>query len=254
MQMKIVNADLASSITEQGMLKDPNAFGYIAITAEVELPRILSFNSPKKKALLSELKLLCRALHESSVTVNRADVFDAFIIPPGTKAGRKLIEEKGYDVHVAKFDIVILVECASVEDALFASKTQEIEAILELIRLKSSYMEIMVYRNPKRIDEVSKDSAGVFLFNFFYSEESHTLLDVWEYTAGWWTKNANLTNSTPLQPIVDGSSYSLINHCRWDKLIDILPSLIFKPSMKNFVLKNFTENNIVAMPILYKLV
>ena len=64
---------------------------------------------------------------------------------------------------------------------------------------------------------------------------------------------ANLTNSTPIQPVEDGSQYNLINHCRWDKLIDVLPSLIFKPSLNNFVLKNFTVNNIVAMPILYKL-
>jgi hypothetical protein len=114
-------------------------------------------------------------------------------------------------------------------------------------------LDIMVYKNPKRINEVSKDTDGIFLFNYFYSEDTKTLLDVWEYTAGWWTKNANLTNSTPLQPVLAGSSYNLINHCRWDNLIDVLPSLIFKPNMKRFVLKNFTDNNIVAMPILYRL-
>jgi len=251
--MKIVNAHLANSITEQGMLKEPNGLGYIAITAEVELPNIFSSNSIKKKELLADLKLLCRKLRESTEAIHRADIFDAFIIPPGSAAGKRLIKGKSYNVHVAKFDIVILIECGSVEDALVIRGTQELETIASLIRLGATYMNVVVYKNPKRIDDVDKDSDGVFLFNYFYSEDTQTLLDVWEYTAGWWTKNANLTNSTPLQPVGAGSSYNLINHCRWDRLIDVLPSLIFKPSMKRFVLKNFTENNIVAMPVLYRL-
>lgn len=251
--MKIVNAHLSNSITEQGMLREPNALGYIAITAEVELPNILSSNSPKKLQLLAELKIRCRELKNSSAIIYRADIFDALIIPPGTATGKKLIKEKFYDVHVAKFDIVILIECASVEDALTIRETRALETIVKLTRLRSTYLDIMVYKNPKRINEVSKDTDGIFLFNYFYSEDTKTLLDVWEYTAGWWTKNANLTNSTPLQPVLAGSSYNLINHCRWDNLIDVLPSLIFKPNMKRFVLKNFTDNNIVAMPILYRL-
>jgi len=251
--MKIVNAHLAHSIKEQGMLKEPNSFGYIVIAAEVERPSLLSSNSTEKKALLSELKLYCSELDLSFDSINRADVFDAFIIPPGTKEGRDLIKEKNYDVHIAAFDIVILVECKSVEDALLVRKSQELEKILGLIKPKATYMDVMIHKNAKRIDEVSKDSDGIFLFNFFYSEDTQTLLDVWEYTAGWWTEKANLTNSTPLQPVEANSQYNLVNHCRWDNLIDVLPSLIFKPSMKNFVLKNFTENSIVAMPILYKL-
>lgn len=251
--MKIVNAHLAHSIKEQGMLKDPNSFGYITIAAEVERPSLFSSNSSTKQVLLSDLKSLCEELNLSSSLINRADVFDAFIIPPGTKEGRNLIKEKNYDVHIAAFDIVILIECKSVKEALVVRKSQEIEKVLNLVKSKSTYMDVMTYKNAKRIDEVSKESNGIFLFNFFYSEDTQTLLDVWEYTAGWWTEKANLTNSTPLQPIEAGSQYNLINHCRWDRLIDVLPSLIFKPSMKNFVLKNFTENNIVAMPILYKL-
>lgn len=251
--MKIVNAHLAHSIKEQGMLKPPNAFGYIAIAAEVERPGLFSSNSSSKKALLSKLKSLCKEFNSSSARINRADVFDAFIIPPGTKEGRNLIKEKNYNVHLAAFDIVILFECKSIEDALVVKKSQEIKTILDLIKTKSTHTHFMTYKNAKRIDEVSKESDGVFLFNFFYSEDTQTLLDVWEYTAGWWTEKANLTNSIPLQPVEADAQYNLINHCRWDRLSDVLPSLLFKPSMQNFVLKNFTENSIVAMPILYRL-
>ena len=251
--MKIVNAHLGSSIAKQGMLKKPNALGYIVITAEVELPSMFLPNSSNKQQLLAELKMLCRKLRGSSEAIYRADIFDAFIIPPGTAAGKKLIKEKSYNVHEAKFDTVILIECASAKEALVVRRTAALEAIVNLARLRSTFMEVAVYKNPKRIDEVSKDTDGIFLFNYFYSEDTQTLLDVWEYTAGWWTKNANLTNSTLLQPVLAGSSYNLVNHCRWDRLMDVLPSLIFKPDLKRFVLRNFTENNVVAMPILYRL-
>lgn len=251
--MKIVNRHLAHSIKEQGMLKPPNSFGYIAIATEIERTSPFVSNSPEKKKLLTELKSLCKELKQSSTSISRADVFDAFIIPPGTKEGRRLIQEKNYDIHIATFDVVILIECTSVEDALLLRESENLNNILNLVKIQSTHTNTMTYKNVKRIDEVSKDSDGIFLFNFFYSEDTKTLLDVWEYTAGWWTQKANLTNSTPLQPVSVGSQYNLVNHCRWDKLLDVLPSLIFKPSMKNFVLKNFEANNIVAMPILYKL-
>jgi len=203
--------------------------------------------------LLSELKTLCNELKSIFPAVQRADLFDAFIIPPGTNPGMELIERKGYDVHIAKFDIAILVECTSVEDALAVRNSSELKKIQQLLEEKSKYTHLMVAKNPNRIDEVSKETNGIFLFNYFYAEDTSTLLDVWEYTAGWWTAKANLTNSTPIQPVEDGSQYNLINHCRWDKLTDVLPSLVLKPSLKSFVLKNFTVNNIVAMPVLYNL-
>ena len=252
--MEIVNSHLAHSIKEQGMIKPPNSYGYIQLAAEVELPRPFLSKSASKKALLSELKVLCTELKSSSPPIQRADLFDAFIIPPGSNPGLELIKKNGYEVHIAKFDIVILIECTSVDDALRVRDSSEFKKIEQVLNDKASYTHSMIAKNANRIDEVSKDSNGIFLFNYFYAEETQTLLDVWEYTAGWWTAKANLTNSTPIQPVEAGSQYNLINHCRWDKLIDVLPSLIFKPSLNNFVLKNFTVNNIVAMPILYKLV
>ena len=73
--MKIVNAHLGNSIAEQGMLKEPNALGYIAITAEVELPCMLSSNSFKKQKLLAELKKLCQELRGSSAAIYRAEQY-----------------------------------------------------------------------------------------------------------------------------------------------------------------------------------
>ena len=142
--MKIVNANLAQSIKEQGMLKKPNSYGYICIAAEVERPSLFSSNSSEKKTLLLELKSLSKELNLSTSSINRADEFDAFIIPPGSKEGSALIKEKNYDVHIAAFDIVILIECESVSDALTVKKSQEVKKLINIITIKSTHMDVMV--------------------------------------------------------------------------------------------------------------
>ncbi|WP_439490621.1 hypothetical protein [Algoriphagus sp.] len=53
---------------------------------------------------------------------------------------------------------------------------------------------------------------------------------------------------------MEKTEYSIINHCRWDNYLDILPSLLFKKTFKKYVLDNFYVNNVGAQPILYKLV
>ena len=108
--------------------------------------------------------------------------------------------------------------------------------------------------NVRRIGPVDHSKKGVFLFNYFYADQVNQNLQVWEYTAGWFQDQTGLDNSTVILPdLVKESSYKIINHCRWDHLIDILPSLIFKRSFRKFVLKNFEANNVATMPILYRL-
>lgn len=260
--MKIVNAHLAHSIREQGMIQEPNSYGYIHLAGEYERPSLLKRSSAEKRKLLHELKTAAARLQLGEHDVNRADVFDAFIIPPGSKEGRKVLSKDNYKVHVAEFDIVILVECTCAEAAKQVRDSKLFLQLKGILDRAAKFVHCITAKNAKRIAEVDHDRNGVFLFNYFFaadikskeSEGIEILLGVWDYTAGWWTAKANLTNSTPIQPL-DGeqSFYSLINHCRWDRLIDVLPSLLFKPSLKQFVLKNFTANDIVAMPVLYRL-
>jgi hypothetical protein len=47
--------------------------------------------------------------------------------------------------------------------------------------------------------------------------------------------------------------YSIINHCRRDRMRHMLPSLMFKKTFHSYVLDNFAANNVAAMPILYRL-
>jgi hypothetical protein len=260
--MKLVNDRQACSIRAQGLIQPPNHYGYIHLAGEVERPHLLRRKGTPRAALLAALKTAAAALCEEDKDVRRADVFSAFVIPPGSREGRRVLEAGGYDVHVAKFDVVVLVECTGVEAAVRVRASPSFAALEAILDGAARFVHCITARNAKRIAEVDKSRDGIFLFNYFFAADLEAkgaagvdiLLGVWEYTAGWWTAKANLTNSTLLQPLAgEPSQYSLINHCRWDRALDVLPHLIFRPSLESFVLKNFTANDIMAMPILYHL-
>jgi hypothetical protein len=108
--------------------------------------------------------------------------------------------------------------------------------------------------NVKRIGAVNHDAQVVFLFNYFFADDTARNLAVWKYTAGWFQKETGLDNSTVLLPREgERCDYNIINHCRWDRLRDVLPSLLFKRSFRSYVLANFETNRVAAMPILYRM-
>lgn len=89
---------------------------------------------------------------------------------------------------------------------------------------------------------------------YFVASERGQNLAVWNHTAGWFESETGLDNSAVLVPVSgDSSPYSIINHCRWDRLADILPSLLLKRSFRQFVLKSFDLNDVAAVPVLYRL-
>ncbi|MGK8503604.1 hypothetical protein [Nocardia asiatica] len=102
-------------------------------------------------------------------------------------------------------------------------------------------------------DDVDATRQGVFLFNFLYGQEEKELVPVWEYTAGWWAINRGLDNSRVMQPLPgEPRDCGIINHCRWDRLRDVAPKMIFRPSFRRFVLADFAANDISAHPALYR--
>ncbi|MEH6705285.1 MAG: hypothetical protein V7691_10850 [Galbibacter orientalis] len=124
--------------------------------------------------------------------------------------------------------------------------------MLNTIERKASYTNIMFAANVRKINDVDHKKKGVFLFNYFSAKNTEQNLKVWEYTAGWFQKETGLNNSTLLLPVGERNfQYSIINHCRWDSYIHILPALIFKKTFKKYVLDNFYINNVGAQPILY---
>ena len=106
--------------------------------------------------------------------------------------------------------------------------------------------------NVRSMGEVDHERDGVFLFNYFYSDRLDRNLAVFNYTAGWFQDQTGLNNSTVILPR-EKTDYTMINHARWNRLLDILPALLFKASFREFVLRYFEANQTAAMPILYRL-
>jgi hypothetical protein len=179
-----------------------------------------------------------------------ATVFKAILVPPGRGAYLR----QRPDIHIARFDVVVLIETATGEDAERIRADAVWKKMEAAARGNARYVTVFSAGNIRRIGEVDHDRDGVFLFNFFAADNRDQNLAVWEYTAGWFQDQTGLDNSTVLLPAAgEASDYTIINHCRWDALRDIVPSLIFKPSFRRYVLANFEANRTAAIPILYRL-
>ena len=187
---------------------------------------------------------------EKNSKVIDATVFKAMIIPPGRGAFLK----NRPSVEIAKFDVVILIEFDTHESTEKFQRSLQWQDIEEFFKAESKKSLTITGVNIRRIGHVDHSKKGVFLFNYFYEDQVNQNIQVWEHTAGWFQEQTGLDNSTVILPdVVKENSYKIINHCRWDRLIDIMPSLIFKRSFRKFVLNNFEANNVAAMPILYRL-
>lgn len=222
-------------------LIDTDNRGYVWIGAEVDrrLPFLYGWMSRRKRAVLDILK---------SVKVEGAEiaVFRAWLIPPGK--GRYLKQRP--EVHVARYDAVMLLALPSMQEA--RDWLMGAEALLSKLRTLAHRVDAHVLENARRIGLVDHGQDGIFLFNYFVAEDRAVNLAVWEHTAGWFQHATGLDNATLLRP--EGpSGYTVINHCRWDAASAILPALIFRRDFRSFVLRSFAMNRTAAIPVLYKL-
>lgn len=252
----MVNAAQLQRVGPQGRfpkvtLKTQSPGGYVLLACEVDYrPEFGYFiESGKKTRLIADLKQIAAALR-ALPGVGDVVVFKALIAPPGR--GAYLAARP--NVHRARFDVTMLVQTDSPEAARAVRAGSEFGRAEALARQASHYVEVITASNVRRIDSVDHSRQGVFLFNYFYADDLDQNLAVWEYTAGWFQDQTALDNSTVLLPQEpEATDFTIINHCRWDKLTDIVPSLVFKKSFKDYVLANFEANRTAAMPILYKI-
>ena len=248
-QLKIVNPQMNF---QKVLLVKPTNHYYLHIAAEIDhspLP-FFYFTSKKKKLLIDLAKSWCAQLQKEAGVIS-AIVFRALLIPPGKG---KLLKEQPGKVQVANYDFAILIETDTADQIEILKQTSGYENIISRINRIAKKSAIVTATNVRRIGPVDHDRKGVFLFNYFFADELERNLNVWEYTAGWFQQETGLDNSTVLQPVGDTQSkYTIINHCRWDSLGDILPSLLFKRSFHSYVLDNFYANNVAAMPVLFKM-
>ncbi|REH45861.1 hypothetical protein C7448_109114 [Tenacibaculum gallaicum] len=248
--LKIVNKQL--NYDKVSLIKPTNS-NYIHIASEIDKKNTPFFivTSSKKKKLIKQCKNWCKELNQVNGVIE-ISLFKATIIPPGMG---EYVKENLNKIHLAKFDFVILIEVSSEKICSEIKNHSIYKIMLSEIEKVSSYSQVMTASNIKRIGNVNHKKQGVFLFNYFSAESTEQNLKVWEYTAGWFEKETDLDNSTLLFPLNESkTTYSIVNHCRWDKYIDILPDLIFKKTFKKYVLDNFYANNVGAQPILYKVI
>ncbi|AEQ51982.1 hypothetical protein [Pelagibacterium halotolerans] len=232
-------------------LIEPNGHGYIVFALEVDhspFPFYLT-NSAGKRRLLADLKALAAEIGVLE-GVREAVVFKALVVPPGEGRYKK----SRPDVAQARFDVVVLIETDTPERARGLLSSSAFGALEACGRAGAKRAELIVGHNVRRIGPVDHRRDGVFLFNYFLAESPERNLAVWEYTAGWFADQTGLDNSTVILPDAGHSGgLTLINHCRWDRLGDVLPSLLFKRSFRDYVLANFDANRTAPMPVLYRL-
>jgi hypothetical protein len=249
--LRIVNAELRFPRVD---LIEPSASRFIHVAAEIESRPPFLPDSGAKKQLLAKAKDACSRLAREP-GVRDAVVFTATVIPPGLgEYAKQRSAQRADRLHIARFDLAVLIECDNGETVQRIQRHPADEAMQRAIAQAASYVHAITATNPRRIGPVDHTRPGVFLFNHFAADSLTQNLAVWDYTAGWFEVETDLHNSTVLLPDdADKSQYSIINHCRWDRMRDVLPSLLFKKTFHSYVLDNFAANNVAAMPILYRL-
>lgn len=233
-------------------LKEPLESGFILISAEVDKKTSTWGESKSKKTLIKKIKNLLPVLREQE-SIIEVTLFKAALFPPGRNGGYLSKLNNKAKIH-DKYDVALLIELKSLAEIEKLQSNSTYNSIVDVFFDLSTYHFIYKAENIRRMDSVDHKRKGVFLFNYFVAKHKRQNLEIWEYTAGWFENQTNLDNSTLFSSIEEKlDNYSVINHCRWDGFINVLPSLIFKKTFKTYVLDNFEANDVAAIPILYKL-
>lgn len=230
-------------------LIEPSDAGFVHVGASSGRWRFpLPLPRARRRAVRALMRAAARRLLEDP-RVNRADVFNALLRPPGRRR-----DDAGRDAPEPDFDVVMLVECATVADAQALAGEDALTALAADLHADKARTLIFAGSNPRRIGPVDHERQGVFLFNYFWAGSIQATLNAWQYTAGWFQDQTGLDNSTVLQPVEpERVPYRLVNHCRWDHLRDVVPDLVFNRSFRSFVLRVFNDNGVAPRPNLYRL-
>ncbi|MGR3322066.1 MAG: hypothetical protein ACU0DK_09060 [Pseudooceanicola sp.] len=226
----------------------PDRRGYAWIGAEVDrrAPFFFRLKSARKRRVLDRLRRAARDARAAGA--EEANVFEAVLVPPGR--GRYLRSRA--DIATKTYDAVLLL--AFPDMAAARAWRDAAGSLMAELREDARSADIACAENARRIGPVDHESPGIFLFNYFVADSRARNLAVWEHTAGWFQQATGLDNSTLLVPEAEAEiPQSVINHCRWDGLGDIVPHLLFRPSFRSFVLKAFELNRTAAVPVLYRL-
>jgi hypothetical protein len=229
----------------------PAPSGYLLLAAEVDAQPFFLWTSRTKRHLIEDASAWCARIAQEA-GVLEAVTFKAVLIPPLGEAA--FLRRRPNEFHRARFDLAILVETDSVERAEALRRHALFRGFEDRVREEAGHVYVVAASNAKRLGAVDHARDGVFLFNYFFADSPAQNLAAWERTAGWFQQKTGLDNSTVLMPMhADLSQYTLIDHARWDRLSDILPSLLLERSFRDFVLAQFDASDAAPMPIFYRL-
>ena len=251
MKLNIVNPDPRY---EKAHTIEPTTRGYLYIAAAVRPGRFpLVLPSKERQALIDEVKHLSADL-ETTEGVVKATVFRAVIIPPTFRFSSYLAGRKG-SLHVANFDVAVLVETSSPAAAHEVQGAPAFAALVGAIRKQAQAVRIIEARNARRIGDVDTTRKGLFLFNHFAADDQSVMLELWEYLAGWYEVETGLDNSVALVPVDSRQSdYAIVNWARWGvSPLRHFWSQLSAKSFRSYVLANLEANRAAAMPIYYRL-
>lgn len=131
MELTIVNPDPRYAPVT---LVEPATLGYLHIGAEVRprgLPPLQRLPAGREKAeLLRTLHELAHRL-EDLEAVEKVTIYDAVAIAP---ARFGYLRERADSIHVARFDVVVLIETRSVADIREVRRSEQYEALLAALR------------------------------------------------------------------------------------------------------------------------
>ena len=225
----------------------PSRHGFVLLAVDSGTWRLpVALPSRRRRALADRVAATARVLRRDPRVV-RADVFTALVRPPGGRARRRA------GGHPARYDVVMLVETTSPTSAEGVAAGPAATVLTRVVRSQGHTTASFAGSNARRIAPVDHERPGVFLFNYFSAPDVATNIAVWQHTAGWFEQETGLDNSTVLEPGPAAQvPFTLVNHCRWDRLRDVLPSLTLKPSFRSFVLRAFADRRVVPEPLLYR--
>ncbi|WP_406276218.1 hypothetical protein OH799_04905 [Nocardia sp. NBC_00881] len=243
--MKIINDERAVMVR----LTSPTDNGFLMLGAEIgRWAGPLPLPAPTRRRVLARIGPLCRQLARRDDVVE-ATAFHAALRPPGE--GARLLRRAG--VRPARYDVVVLIRTTTVDDLAALRVDPTYRDLVALLESSARHVHLTSASSPARIADVDHSADHWFLFNYFHCRDWQTVFDVWHYTAGWFQRKTALPDSVPMQPLPgEPDDYTLINHASWPTLRTFLPSLLFRPTFRTFVLANFAANDIAAQPTIYR--
>jgi hypothetical protein len=233
-------------------LVEPPPSGYIHLAAAVEPPPGRAGrpgSSPAKAALLERLTAQAAELQRGEDVLGAAVYRAAVVGPPAGWTPPSA-------VHTARYDVAVLVETRRPQDIGAVQETAPYRHMRQALGEASADVHVMTAHCGKCLGDVDRGRQGLFLFNYFVGEDPEVSLDLWDYLAGWYTRETGLDNSVLLEPLAGtGSDYAFVNHARWDTgLAGFALRQFTKPSFYRFVQPNLKRNRTMSMPLFHRLV